>query len=81
MARSRLENHLSNECQWRVVVCEYCEDKYAVCKEEVYTFGKLLYINLGTVVRMSDRVCYLSAVAKPGVGDTQGKYRYPAESA
>ena len=81
MARSRLENHLSNECQWRVVVCDYCEDKYAVCKEEVYTFGKLLYIwkvviHLETVVRYS--VCYLSAVANPGVGDTQGKYRYPA---
>ena len=35
MARSRLENHQKNECQWRVVVCDYCEDKYAVCKEEV----------------------------------------------
>ena len=35
-------------------------------------------IHLETVVRYS--VCYLSAVAKPGVGDTQGKYRYPAES-
>ena len=35
MPRGRLENHQKNECQWRVVVCDYCEDKYAVCKEEV----------------------------------------------
>lgn len=33
--RSQLENHIKKECQWRVVVCDYCEDKYAVCKEEV----------------------------------------------
>ncbi|XP_028396300.1 TNF receptor-associated factor 5-like isoform X1 [Dendronephthya gigantea] len=36
MARSRIENHQARECQWRVVVCDYCEDKYAVCKEEVH---------------------------------------------
>ena len=35
MIRGELENHQENKCQWRVIICDYCGDKYAVCKEEV----------------------------------------------